>query len=395
MRDTSHGEGFTLVELLVVIAIIGILIALLLPAVQAAREAARRAQCTNNLKQLGLACHNYHDTYKAFPVGCYNMAWGTWLTQVMPFVEQGAAASKWNPNVMYVRTIATDPSTGQTYGDPFTILSSNPVAAVDVDNGTWLAQNNRNISATRFDFLTCPSGQAVDITFGAPIPGFPASGIRKTNYVCNVGNTGMRTAWYGGSFFADNGGNGCIYSGMTYLGHTVTYGGAPFFIGGKSASYPEGAPGGAYNPPAYGIRDITDGTSNSLLASETIQANCKTIAELLPADLSFDLRGLGYWYGGTCFMTFLTPNSSAPDVMEQGGGSLPIRYCESTKNPRHPCVTQDTNNPMITVAARSEHPGGVNAAMCDGSVRFVSDSIQWSTWQAMGTTHNGEVFELP
>src|SRR5512134_77721 len=87
-RDGRRRCGFTLVELLVVIAIIGVLVALLLPAVQAAREASRRTQCTNNLKQLGLAALNYESTYKHLPPGDYKRVYGTWLVVLLPFVEQ-------------------------------------------------------------------------------------------------------------------------------------------------------------------------------------------------------------------------------------------------------------------------------------------------------------------
>ena len=85
---SASRRGFTLVELLVVIAIIGVLVALLLPAVQSAREAARRGQCTNNLRQIGLAVHNYEDTWKAMPPGSYHGVFGTWLLHILPFMEQ-------------------------------------------------------------------------------------------------------------------------------------------------------------------------------------------------------------------------------------------------------------------------------------------------------------------
>ena len=89
-------RGFTLIELLVVIAIIAVLIALLLPAVQAAREAARRIQCTNNLKQIGLAMHNYQSANNSLPPGIKGSIWGTWLVFILPYVEQGPLFNSWN-----------------------------------------------------------------------------------------------------------------------------------------------------------------------------------------------------------------------------------------------------------------------------------------------------------
>src|SRR5438128_7000550 len=104
--------GFTLVELLVVIAIIGVLVALLLPAVQAAREASRRSRCANNLKQIGIAVHNYNDTYRAMPPGNYHSVFGSWLAWLLPYVEQTSMSQAYSNDGM-----AGYPDTGIRYGN--------------------------------------------------------------------------------------------------------------------------------------------------------------------------------------------------------------------------------------------------------------------------------------
>jgi prepilin-type N-terminal cleavage/methylation domain-containing protein/prepilin-type processing-associated H-X9-DG protein len=200
-------RGFTLIELLVVIAIIGVLIGLLLPAVQKVREAANRARCANNLKQLSLGMANYHGTYEVLPAGMspgtvnygnLYCCWGTWQVAILPFIEQDAVYRH------YINFGGND-STGPRYG----------------------ASPNTTVTTHRFHVMTCP----------ADVPNAPLGGITSHNYVVNFGNTGIyQTA--------------SVVSGGT----TLTFGNAPF-------SPTTGAR----------FTDITDGTSNTLMLSEVIQ----------------------------------------------------------------------------------------------------------------------------
>src|SRR2546423_14909376 len=127
-------SGFTLVELLVVIAIIGVLVALLLPAVQTAREAARRSKCMNNLKQISLAVHNYENTHRTFPIGAYDCCYGTWLLSLLPYVEQGS---------LY-----------QQYNRPGAMEGFNGANGQDIRYGTAV---NLPVTRTQIPSYTCPS----------------------------------------------------------------------------------------------------------------------------------------------------------------------------------------------------------------------------------------------
>jgi len=305
--------GFTLVELLVVIAIIGVLVALLLPAVQAARESARRTQCSNNLKQVVLAMTQYSDTYRgAFPVGEYNWGWGTWLVGLMPYIEQKALYDQY-----------------KGFGG-ITVADTNVVYSATI---------NLPVTRTQLQAYTCPS----DSITGSP---GSRSGITYHNYVANHGNTTLqRQATFG----------------VMLNGQPNKFKGAPFIYVGSATS----------NPQVVRFADVFDGLSNTLAFSETIQGH------------SNDLRGFAWWNGGSHFETNLPPNSTQPDVLEN------VSYCIATDPLNPPCVGPTSANPE-NIAARSRHPSGVMAGMCDGSVRFVSNTINLDTWRAASTTGGRE-----
>jgi prepilin-type N-terminal cleavage/methylation domain-containing protein/prepilin-type processing-associated H-X9-DG protein len=146
-------KGFTLVELLVVIAIIGILVALLLPAIQAARESARRSQCVNNLKQLSVGAHNYHDTYQHLMTGTYSCCWGTWQIEIMPFIEETQLADRFNTEE---RFIMNSPS-------------------------FYMSPDNLIVGRARIETMQCPSDEA---QVAADVEQFTYH-----NYVANFGNS--------------------------------------------------------------------------------------------------------------------------------------------------------------------------------------------------------------
>jgi prepilin-type N-terminal cleavage/methylation domain-containing protein/prepilin-type processing-associated H-X9-DG protein len=317
-------RGFTLVELLVVIAIIGILVALLLPAVQAAREAARRSQCSNNLKQIALAMHNHHDTTKTFPAGMgpYGCCWGTWQVLVLGFIEQGTVLSRY-----------------ENWGGNDAVYGDGPAPQ---SGGTFpryaSAPNSTNVTGRRYPAFTCPSD----------IPNAPIAPITNHNYAANWGNT--------------------HYGQTTYPGTSVNFLGAPF---GQAKSIDPGK-----RTHGQSMASILDGTSNTMMVAEVLQGQ------------GSDLRGFTWWGDAAGFTAYESPNTSVPDRIYTAS------YCNNQPVQKLPCAVSDTNNPT-RFSSRSRHPGGVQAALCDGSVRFVANSVNLPVWRAMSTSQGGETFELP
>ncbi|MBX6316629.1 MAG: DUF1559 domain-containing protein, partial [Isosphaeraceae bacterium] len=295
-------RGFTLIELLVVIAIIGVLIALLLPAVQAAREAARRAQCVNNLKQLGIAMHNYHDVNGTFPPGRKGCCWGTWNIFILPFIEQTAAFNAWN-----------------SYG--------NNVSGPD---GThrYFGVVNRTVANMAISTLLCPSDSGTNSSNPVTATmGNVKYECRFRNYVVNMGNTNI----------------GQMNFPAASSTPQIIFLGAPFYdMGSPNIDIP---PPSTYYPGRntrnlVGVAAITDGTSNTLMLSEVIIAQ------------GSDLRGFTQWGDATGFMSNTGPNSTTPDMSD---------WCNN-QPPNPPCVflSGGFNGNDKFYAARSKHPGGVN-----------------------------------
>jgi prepilin-type N-terminal cleavage/methylation domain-containing protein/prepilin-type processing-associated H-X9-DG protein len=342
-KSTLHkrASGFTLVELLVVIAIIGILVALLLPAVLAAREAARRSQCVNNLKQLSVAMLNYENARKHLPRGTYNYIdsttaggtappWGThngisagpgpqlmqrrcWFHDILPYIEQNALYDA------FTQHMATNPSNGAlSFGQSTTVVPA----------------------------MICPSDG-----IAPKLQTFHTEGAGGTqgfsgNYVGNASSAHMNRVPSTHPRYRS------IFSSPLAMSAEVD--------------------GVLFAASDLKLAKITDGTSNTALLSELI---------LVADDGSNDVRGRYYnpAHGGVLFTTLETPNSTKPDV---------FRWCSAKPPLEAPCAASDTN---FAISARSWHPGGANLSRADGSVSFVADDVDRIVYNALGSRNGGDV----
>ncbi len=358
LTSSARKTGFTLIELLVVIAIIAVLIALLLPAVQQAREAARRTQCKNNLKQLGLALHNYESTFQRFPAGS-NVPWGrlgtddahmdytgpfgpNWAVSVLPFVDQGNLYQSAN-----LQSFA-----GVQIGMP----TGSPPAGV---NGTgWRV----GLVDRRVPAYSCPTDAFNMIPFvSASVPG-GVNGWARGNYGAAAGYEDY-----------DH-----VAGGNVYKSKSSTVAGAA----GMSSSSVMSSNYGAT------IAAITDGTSNTTMFSELR-------AGLTPNDPR------GIWAMGFPGASIVnagrgaynpSPNNKLGGTNADGGDELQDGgvYCSiPTAALGMGCTTAGTL--MTSAMSRSLHTGGVNICMADGSGRFLSDNVDQLTWCRLQARADGQI----
>lgn len=308
---SKRRHGFTLVELLVVIAIIGILVALLLPAVQAAREAARRMQCGNNLKQLGLALHNYHDTYKCIPIADVN---GTSTpvsahARLLPFMEQTNIFNLVDFNVPYNH-------------------ANNTVA--------------RNTTVPTF---ICPSDPSR----------LPTSIGGRNNYYWNAGNG---IVMYASGATGQPPSNGVIWHNQVFKFSDIIDGLS------NTSHMAEKLTGDGSNAIASPKTDTFQPGTYPNNADEALQ-QCNAVDVL-------DLSKQGYSNVGGPWLQQYHSTNQFNHVLPPNGRS---------------CMYPPGR---IATTANSQHPGGVQMVLCDGSVRFVASSIDLIIWRALGSINGGE-----
>ncbi len=334
MRQRNR-RGFTLIELLVVMAIIGVLVSLLLPAVQYAREAAHRAQCANNLKQLGLAMTAYHDRHGSLPPGMKGCCWGTWLLFVMPDIEQGTLYNAWN----------------------FSGNNSARPGSVDVPL-RYSGAANATVVSTRVGTYYCPSdGYNKSLTgLGLTFNG-QTYNITSQNYVANFGNTTLQQ------------------DVVVVGGQQHPFLGAPFSdIGAPALSLTKQGTGGVQS-----FTRFRDGLGTTVLLSETVVGSGSGGRY----NGAYDIRGFSWWGFAAYFTGWITPNSSSPDIM-----STSLTCVSGGVNP--PCRPAGANV-GFAMAARSRHPGGVNAVFADGSVKFLKNSVNVAVYRGLTSIRGREV----
>lgn len=334
LLNKTRSRGFTLIELLVVIAIIAVLIALLLPAVQQAREAARRSQCKNNLKQMGLAFHNYHDTFKTFPYGTFlsnRFNYGTWGISILPYLDQAPLYSKWIsevPGIEGAQAIGYD------------------AAAVN---------QNLEVIATVLPAYLCPS----------------AVGAAKFRYVIpkdaiDPGLPPFDIAWTAGR--SDYSPASGFNSGFAQIAYPVSGTGPDnrkgvlFMIGDDIG-----------NSPLTSLSRITDGSSNTILLGERLGGgDIYARRTISPASSTIGGANGGGWGDLLSGENWVGGSNYSGDF--SSGGACFIN-CSNYRNS----------------GFYSFHEGGSHFLLCDGGVRFISENVAAVTFASLVTREGGEI----
>jgi prepilin-type N-terminal cleavage/methylation domain-containing protein len=326
----NQRPAFTLIELLVVIAIIAVLIGLLLPAVQQAREAARRSQCKNNLKQLGLALHNYLSTMSVFPPAiCYapgNAVGWSMQARILPYLDQGNLQSK-----------------------------------LDFSTTYSVGAQNIAMAATRIPVLLCPS----EINDRAKMA---SDGVTPAHWTFNyAANRGTWFVWDPAT----------QTNGLGAFGVNTNY---------TSASFSDGLSNTVGLSEIKGFTQVDTKSTNAMTAGAAMPGTPGAVAALCTSTGSnLSPNGHSEWVDGkvheTSFTATLTPNS---DVIVNG---LDTDFASTTE--KAPGTAGSVTNAAIT--SRSHHVGIVNSMLMDGSVRSISENISLTVWQALCTRASGEV----
>jgi prepilin-type N-terminal cleavage/methylation domain-containing protein/prepilin-type processing-associated H-X9-DG protein len=339
MRQHQLRQGFTLIELLVVIAIIGVLIALLLPAIQAAREAAHRAQCTNNLKQIGIALHNYHDRQGSFPIGVQ-----TFSAHDINCVEGQRGHSMFT-------AILSDMAGGSSYNSiNFDYAAGSPTNPYTNQHGGMI--NSTGLLA-HIGTYVCPSETSRQRPY--ILPGQSSNPYGWSSYAAVAGTGDITRWWYG-----------CASSPPGY----------------DQEIEPNGMFGKMYS---YRLAQDTDGTSNTAFVGEM----CRFKGE--------QAQVLNTWTRALWFE--VTPGPPEETRLQGYAYTVP-RINANVLLPEPESLWNDSFTDWASDGVsqnfgqfgfRSQHPGGANFLFGDGSVRFLKQTIDLSTYHSIGTRDSGEV----
>ena len=342
--EMKHKHGFTLVELLVVIAIIGVLVALLLPAVQAAREAARRMSCGNNLKQVGLALHNYHDTFKVFPPALLNS--GRDANGVAAYYPEGIRNhTGWLMLLPYCEGTTLHSNINFS----FATSESNLYGQAPAPNSTL----NDQFTSQRLKILECPSHDQAGQNYNNtdPASAYFARNVKRTSYLFSTGA------------FTD-------YD-------------SPYEV--LSNDLRQGAFG---NNGGTNLAGCTDGTSNCIAVGEAAGGRRKTSTAYGP----WGLQGLhtcchGRLYSNRSDVRGLTQAATAADLTALDAYKLDWSVNAVWRN--------DPQRQSYAWVFNSAHPAGAQFTMCDASVQFITDTIEYPVLLKLAYIHDGEPVTLP